>query len=111
MRHIKEVDGKQHTVIMMQVENESGVLGDSRDRSKPANEAYNKPVPKELMDYLQKHKDTLLPEIRDAWQSSDSKHPEPGRRFSVSTSRTRRTGESVPSLQMKFLWRGSTRVT
>ena len=42
MRHIKEVDGQQHTVIMMQVENESGVLGDSRDRSKPANEAYIK---------------------------------------------------------------------
>ena len=27
MRHIKEVDGQQHTVIMMQVENEVGVLG------------------------------------------------------------------------------------
>jgi hypothetical protein len=73
MRHIKEVDGQQHTVIMMQVENEMGVLGDSRDRSKAANEAYSKPVPKELMDYLQKHKDTLLPEIHDAWQTSGFK--------------------------------------
>jgi beta-galactosidase GanA len=73
MRHIKEVDGQQHTVIMMQVENESGVLGDSRDRSKPANEAYSKPVPKELMDYLQKHKDTLLPEIHNAWETGGFK--------------------------------------
>ena len=73
MRHIKEVDGKQHTVLMMQVENESGVLGDSRDRSKPANEAYSKPVPKELMDYLQKHKDTLLPEIHNAWETGGFK--------------------------------------
>ncbi|MFZ0035555.1 MAG: DUF5597 domain-containing protein [Sedimentisphaerales bacterium] len=73
MRHIKEVDGQKHTVIMMQVENESGVLGDSRDRSKPANEAYSNPVPKELMDYLQKHKDTLLPEIRDAWKAGGFK--------------------------------------
>jgi hypothetical protein len=73
MRHIKEVDGQQHTVIMMQVENESGVLGDSRDKCKAANEAYSKPVPKELMDYLQKHKDTLLPEIRDAWQAGGFK--------------------------------------
>jgi Domain of unknown function (DUF5597)/Glycosyl hydrolases family 35 len=73
MRHIKEVDGQKHTVIMMQVENESGVLGDSRDRSKPANEAYSKPVPKELMDYLQKHKDTLLPEVHNAWQTGGFK--------------------------------------
>jgi hypothetical protein len=33
MRHIKEVDGRDHTVLMMQVENEVGVLGDSRDHS------------------------------------------------------------------------------
>ena len=37
MRHIKEVDGQQHTVLMMQVENEVGVLRDSRDRSEAAN--------------------------------------------------------------------------
>jgi len=39
MRHIKEVDGQRHTVLMMQVENEVGVLRDSRDRSAPANRA------------------------------------------------------------------------
>ena len=33
MGHIKEVDGADHTVLMMQLENEVGVLGDSRDRS------------------------------------------------------------------------------
>src|ERR1022692_5186510 len=37
MRYIKEVDSQQHTVLMMQVENEVGVLRDSRDRSEPAN--------------------------------------------------------------------------
>ena len=40
MRHIKELDGSQHTVLMMQVENEVGVLGDSRDRSEDANKAF-----------------------------------------------------------------------
>src|ERR1017187_4811294 len=54
MRHIKEVDGEQHTVLMMQVENEVGVLRDSRDRSAPANAAFAGPVPKQLMDYLQR---------------------------------------------------------
>jgi hypothetical protein len=76
MRHIRKVDGQQHTVIMMQVENEVGVLGDSRDRCQrchAANEAFGKPVPKELMDYLQKHKDSLLPDVCDAWQAAGFK--------------------------------------
>jgi hypothetical protein len=67
MRHIKEVDSGQHTVVMMQVENEVGVLRDSRDRSVPANRAFAGPVPKELMDYLQRHKDALSPELREVW--------------------------------------------
>jgi hypothetical protein len=37
MRHVKEVDGRQHTVIMIQVENEVG-MPDSRDRSPLANQ-------------------------------------------------------------------------
>jgi hypothetical protein len=73
MRHIKEADGQQHTVLMMQVENEVGVLRDSRDRSEPANKAFAGPVPKELMDYLRKHKDTLAPELREVWAANGSK--------------------------------------
>jgi hypothetical protein len=45
MRHIREVDENQHTVVMMQVENEVGILGDSRDRSELANQAFSQPVP------------------------------------------------------------------
>ena len=52
MRHIREYDGNNHTVVMMQVENEVGVLDDSRDRSEIANAAFNTPVPKELISYL-----------------------------------------------------------
>jgi hypothetical protein len=73
MRHIKEVDGRDHTVVMVQVENEVGVLGDSRDRSPAANRAFAGPVPKELLDYLQKHKNTLAPELREVWTANGSK--------------------------------------
>jgi hypothetical protein len=73
MRHIKAVDGQQHTVIMMQVENEVGVLGDSRDRSPAADKAFAGPVPKELIDYLQKNKETLMPEFRQVWEAAGSK--------------------------------------
>jgi len=72
MRHVKEVD-RAHTVIMIQVENEVGLRGDSRDRSPAANQAFAAPVPKELMDYLQQHKDTLIPEFRQVWQAAGFK--------------------------------------
>jgi len=62
MKHIREFDGNNHTVVMMQVENEVGILGDSRDRSDMANAAFNASVPKELVNYLVQHKDSLLPD-------------------------------------------------
>jgi hypothetical protein len=73
MKHIKEVDSREHTVVMMQVENEVGVLRDSRDRSAAANKAFAGPAPKELMDYLVRHKDTLSPEFREVWAAHGSK--------------------------------------
>ena len=73
MRHIKVVDGQQHTVIMIQVENEVGMQSDTRDRSPAADRAYAAPVPKELMDYLQQHKDTLIPEFRQVWEAAGFK--------------------------------------
>ena len=73
MRHIKAVDGRQHTVIMIQVENEVGLQGDTRDRSPAANQAFDGPAPKELTDYLQAHKDTLIPELRKVWEAAGFK--------------------------------------
>ncbi len=73
MRHIKEFDGTRHTVVMVQVENEVGVIPDARDHSPAAGEAYRGPVPKELMDYLQKHRETLAPEMRARWQATGFK--------------------------------------
>ena len=40
MQHIQQVDAHDHTVLMMQVENEVGVLGDSRDRSAEADHCF-----------------------------------------------------------------------
>jgi hypothetical protein len=73
MRHIKAVDSRDHTVIGIQVENETGFQGDTRDRSPLANKAFDSPVPKELMDYLQQHKDTLIPELRKVWEAAGFK--------------------------------------
>jgi len=72
MRHTRQAD-PTHRVIMVQVENEVGVLGDARDRSQAANQAFASPVPRELMDYLVKHKQDLLPELRQVWDAAGSK--------------------------------------
>ena len=73
MRHIREVDSVTRTTIMVQLENEVGLIGDSRDRSALANEAFARPVPKELTEYLQAHKDSLLRETRELWEAAGSK--------------------------------------
>lgn len=52
MAHLAKVDGAHSTVIMVQVENETGLLGDSRDRSYRANAAFAQPVPTSLLRYL-----------------------------------------------------------
>jgi hypothetical protein len=73
MQHIEQVDAGDHTVLMMQVENEVGVLGDSRDRSEAANKAFASPVPEELTRYLQAHRQTLYPNLLALWDANGSK--------------------------------------
>lgn len=73
MHHLREVDSGKHTVIMIQMENEVGVLGDSRDRSAAADAAFARPVPRELMDYLQAHQATLRPELKKLWDAAGDK--------------------------------------
>jgi beta-galactosidase GanA len=73
MQHIKEVDRRDHTVVMMQVENEVGVLGDSRDHSEAANKAFSGPVPPELTRYLKAHRDALYPRLRALWDLNGDK--------------------------------------
>ncbi len=70
MRHIRQVDQKQHTVVMMQVQNEAGVMPVSRDHCPLAEEAFAKAVPSELLQYLVAHKATLIPEFKEVWARS-----------------------------------------
>ena len=73
MRHVREVDANDHTVIMVQVENEIGMIPDSRDRSTVANQLFSERVPAELMNYLSEHKEQLIPEFRTAWAANGFK--------------------------------------
>jgi hypothetical protein len=70
MKHIREVDGSKHTVLMMQVENESGVLGSPRDFSSEAEAAWKSPVPDALLSFLTINKESLQPELLDVWKQA-----------------------------------------
>lgn len=73
MQHIAMVDKKEGTVIMIQIENEIGMLEDARDYSHEANKAFNAPIPAEFMTYLQKNKKALHPQMLDKWESQGCK--------------------------------------
>jgi len=58
MRHLKQIDGEQHTVLLIQVENESGNIGSVRDNSAAANRAFAGQVPGDLLAAAQKQPGT-----------------------------------------------------
>jgi hypothetical protein len=70
MRYIRKIDGREHTVLMMQVENETGILGTPRDRCPLSEERFAQQVPVELMQYLKAHADSLIPDLLHIWQAA-----------------------------------------
>ena len=54
MRRIRELDAEENTVIVIQVENEIGLLGTDRDYSETANAAFSAPIPEKLAAALGK---------------------------------------------------------
>jgi beta-galactosidase GanA len=73
MRHLREVDGEQGTVLMVQVENEIGMLGDARDWCDAANQAFREPVPEELLHRFARHEETLAPRLGEIWREAGAK--------------------------------------
>ncbi|WP_267347500.1 DUF5597 domain-containing protein [Sphingomonas sp. GM_Shp_2] len=73
MAHLKAVDDRDNTVVMLQVENEIGMLPVARDYSAPADAAFRQPVPPELVNYLVAHRDTLVPEMKAMWAERGAK--------------------------------------
>jgi beta-galactosidase GanA len=58
MRHVNQIDNDQHTVILIQVENESGTMGSPRDFSPQANREFGGQVPADLLTALGKQHGT-----------------------------------------------------
>jgi len=73
MRHLKEFDARENTVIMVQVENEIGMIPDSRDRSAVADKLFGGQVPPDLMNYLAQNREKLIPEFLAVWAENGFK--------------------------------------
>jgi len=58
MRHLKAVDGDDHTILMVQAENESGGIGSVRDFSPEANTVFAGQVPAGLLAIVHKQPGT-----------------------------------------------------
>lgn len=72
MSHLAKVD-KQHTVIMMQVQNEIGMLPSARDHSSQGLAAWQEPVPAALISYLKTNRQRLHPDMRALWERQGAK--------------------------------------
>jgi hypothetical protein len=83
MKYIRKIDADDQTVVMVQVQNEIGVLdymasygGGNfymRDYSDEANKAFDGQVPAELINYLEKNKEKLYPALKKIWANNGFK--------------------------------------
>jgi len=72
MERVAQVD-KHGTVIMMQVENEVGLLGSTRDFSSEATKLFEQQVPRELIKYISNNRNKLKPNISAPYINNGSK--------------------------------------
>ncbi len=73
MKHIRQFDEKKQTVVLVQVENEIGMIPDARDYCKSADKFFDSPVPEELINYLNKNKGSLQPGLLKDWKKNGFK--------------------------------------
>ena len=66
MAFLRQEDSEFSTVIAVQVENETGLLGAAREQSDLADELFAGPVPQDFADYLRAHTDTMVPDVKAA---------------------------------------------
>lgn len=72
LSHLKAKDPSQ-VVLMIQVENEIGMLSTAREHSAIADQAFASNVPTQLMSYLEAHRDSLAPELSSRWAKQGNK--------------------------------------
>ena len=73
MQHVREYDEAYGTVITVQVENETGLLGNAREVSDEADAAFAGEVPQEFASYMRSHTEYMEEDIRAAVEAGAEK--------------------------------------
>lgn len=73
MRHLREIDEKEKTVILIQVENEPGLQGAAREQSDYADELFAKDVPEDFVKYMKGNTSTMSADVRVEFVSGKEK--------------------------------------
>ncbi len=73
MGRLRAIDAERQTVVMVQVENETGILNAARDYSSSANAAFCQVVPEPLLRRLQDDRERLRPELRRSWEAAGAR--------------------------------------
>lgn len=66
MAHLREIDGEENTVVAVQVENETGLMGAGREHSDEADALFAGPVPQDFADYMRSHTGDMVSDVREA---------------------------------------------
>lgn len=73
MNFVRKTDEENRTVIMIQVENEIGMLPVARDYHPEAVKYFSSEVPLDLISYMVKNKEILMPEFLALWKKAGFK--------------------------------------
>ena len=73
MQHVREYDEAYGTVITVQVENETGLLGNAREVSDEADAAFAGEVPREFASYMRSHTEYMEEDVRAAVEAGAEK--------------------------------------
>lgn len=71
MEHIRQIDEQSSTVIAVQVENETGLLGNSREVSDEADLAFQQNVPDDFVKYMKSNTEFMHEDVRAAVESGN----------------------------------------
>lgn len=69
MAHLKQIDQQEATVIGVQVENETGLLGNAREVSDEADAVFESPVPEAFITYFKEHTSTMHEDVKEVVES------------------------------------------
>ena len=73
MEHLAQNDARDNTVLMVQVENEIGMLPVARERGAVADRVFNGPAPRELLAALAGRGEKLEPELFERWKKNGAR--------------------------------------